>query len=186
MSTLGQPDSLGWTDPGRAEPDHGDSGWVRHPSPTTPPGGHSQETHRGEQRRRASLLRDPDECFCHLSLWLGSKPQWPCWEVGLGEGRDGKWWVEDFQASEFCPPSVREHENKKQLWEKKEISKRSLFPFSLEADLLPRKGEKITSPHTLSLHQAQTGLQSGSQTQETLPTTSCAPAPATRTQRPSG
>lgn len=88
MSTLGQPDSLGWTDLGRAEPDYGGAGWVRHPSPTAPPGGHSQETHRGEQRRQASLLCDPDECFCHLSLGLGSKPQWPCWEVGAG-GRQG-------------------------------------------------------------------------------------------------
>ena len=52
-------------------------------------------------------------------------------EVRLGAGRDGKRWVEDFEASEFCPPSVRGQENKKQLCAKKDIRKRSPFPFSL-------------------------------------------------------
>lgn len=51
-----------------------------------------------------------------------SKSQWPPREVRLGEGRDGNGWVEDFQASEFCPPSVRGHENMKQLCGKKLVS----------------------------------------------------------------
>lgn len=108
-------------DLGRAEPHHGGTWWGRHPS-AGPPLPSPQRALPGNPQRReaASHLRDPEEHFCHLSLGLGSKPQWPGWEVGLWKAGMGNGGLRISKASEFCPPSVREHEHKKQLCAKKE------------------------------------------------------------------
>lgn len=152
-------------DLGRAEPHHGGAWWVRHPSPG-PPLPSPQRALPGNPQRREeeSHLSDPVEHFCHLSLGLGSKPQWPGWEVGLGKagmGNGGLRISKPLSSAHLQSGSMKTRSNYVQ---RKKISKRSLFPFSLEADLLPRNGGKITSPNTLTLCQAQTELRSGSQT----------------------
>lgn len=143
-------------DLGRAEPHHGGAWRVRHPSAGPPPPSPQRALPGNPQRREAaSHLRDPEEHFCHLSLWLGSKPQWPGWEVGLGKagmGNGGLRISKPLSSAHLQSGSMNTRSN---CVQRKKISKRSLFPFSLEADLLPKNGGKITSPNTITLCQAQ-------------------------------
>lgn len=84
-----------------------------------------------EAQPHLALTQMSTPAICHLGFVLS--PSGFSGERGRGwEGEDGKWWNEDFQASEFCPPSVRGHGNKTQLCRKKEIVKGHHFHFPCE------------------------------------------------------
>lgn len=184
MSTLGQPASRpGLNRPWRQseESRHGDAGGALL--------SHSPRRTFLESPQRTEEVK-PHFASTQMSATticrrICSKSQWPPWEVRLGEGRDGNVWVEDFQASEFCPPSVRGHENMKQLCGKKLVRgyrfhvPRKLIRFQEkgEGEISPTSSPQKGSDVPLAQFYQTGSSGAGARLQETLPPTLPAPGP---------
>lgn len=87
-SPLGEPDSLGCTDRRGARPTTGGAGWARCPPC---PGGHSQETHRGDTggKPHFSVTQMSAPAICHSGLALspsGLAGRWGWGSSRMGNG----------------------------------------------------------------------------------------------------
>lgn len=104
----------------------------------------------GEAKTHLALTQMHATAICYSEFaisphgFLGS-------EAGGGQGREMVEWAEDFQASEFCPPSVGGMKTRSNCVQRRKFAKGHHFCFPCELVYF-REGKKITALTTRIRH----------------------------------